>query len=67
MAGILDGGFDVLGPADTQDTFIVDMNVVVVAQIVVEPSVALIWAFLVDLFDFVGQTLILLSPAAQLP
>ena len=67
MAGILDGGFDVLGPADTQNTFIVDMNVVVVAKIVVEPSVALIGAFLVDLFDFVGQTLVLLSPAAQLP
>ena len=42
------------------------MDTIVVTKIIVEPSIALIRAFLMDLFDFVGQTLIFLSSAAQL-
>lgn len=53
------------GPADPQHPLVVDMDAVVVAQIIVEPSVALIWAFRMELFEPVGQLLILSSPAAQ--
>lgn len=51
VAGVLDGGFDVPGPADTQHTLIVDMDAMVVTQVIVEPSVALIRAVLMDLLD----------------
>jgi hypothetical protein len=35
VVAILDGGFDILLPADPQDSFVVDMNVMVVAKVVV--------------------------------
>jgi hypothetical protein len=36
----------------------------VMAQIIIEPSVAFVRAFFVDLFNLVGQTLIFRSPTA---
>ena len=54
------------GPADPQHPLVIDMDTIVVTKIIVEPSIALIRAFLMDLFDFVGQTLIFLGSAAQL-
>lgn len=65
VAGILDGGFDVPGPTDTQHTLIVDMDAIVVAEIIVEPSIAFIRTFCMDFFHDLGQMLVLLSPAAQ--
>lgn len=60
---ILDGRFDILDLTDALHPLIVRMDVMVVAQIVIEPSVAFIW----DFFKDTGQTLVLLSPATQFP
>ena len=43
------------------------MDAIVVTQIVIEPPIALIRAFLMDFFDLVSQALILLSSMAQFP
>lgn len=67
VAGVLDGRLDISGPADAQHTLIVDMDTVVVAQIIIEPAVTLIRAFLVDLFYDTGQTFIFRCPAAHFP
>lgn len=55
------------GPANTQHTLIINMDAVVVAQIVIEPPVAFVRAFRMDLFNLIRQSLIFLSPAAQVP
>lgn len=60
-------GAYIFGPADTQHSLIIDMDTIVVTQIVIEPPIALIRAFLMDLFDLVSQALILLSSMAQFP
>lgn len=65
VAGVLDGGFDVPDPTDTQHTLIVDMDAIVVAQIIIEPSVAFIRAFAMDFFHDACQALVLHSPSAQ--
>ena len=62
---VFHSGPNIPGPADTQHSFIIDMDTIVVTQIVIESSVALIWAFLVDLLDPVCQTLVLYSSAAR--
>ncbi len=67
VAGVLDGGFDVPGPADAQHPLVIDMDAVVVPQIVIEPSVAFVWTFFMDPLNFISQTPVLLSSAAQLP
>lgn len=67
MAAVFHCGAYIFGPADTQHSLIVDMDTVVVTQIVVEPPIALIRAFLMYFFNLVSQTLILLSSMAQLP
>lgn len=66
-AGVLDGRLDIPGPADAQHTLIVHMDTVVVAQIIIEPAVTLIRAFLVALFYDTGQTFIFRCPAARFP
>ena len=66
MAAVLDGGSDIPGPANTQHPLIIDVNAIVVAKIVIESPIALIWTFFMDLLDFVSQLLIFLRPAAQL-
>lgn len=55
------------GPANAQHTLIVNMDAVVVAQIIIEPPVAFVRAFRMDLFNLIRQSLIFLSPAAQVP
>lgn len=62
---VLDGGFDISGQADPQHPLVIDVDAVVVAQIVIEPPVALIRAFFMNLLDCVSQTLVFLGPAAQ--
>lgn len=64
---VLDGGFDILGPADAQHALVIDMDAIVVAKVVIEPPVPLIRALLMDLLNRVSQTFIFLSPAAQFP
>ena len=41
------------------------MDAAVMAQIVVEPPVSLIWAFLVELFELFSKPLILRGPLAH--
>lgn len=67
LVSILDGGFDIPDSADTQHTLIVHMDAVVVAQVIIEPAVTFIRAFLVDSFYDTSQALILCRPAARFP
>lgn len=57
---VLDRRTDIFNPADAEHSLVVDMNAAVMAQIVIEPPVALIRAFRMELFK------LLRSPAAQL-
>lgn len=52
------------GPADPQHSLVIDMDTMIMAKIIIEPSVAFVRAFFVDLFNRVGQTLIFCSPTA---
>jgi hypothetical protein len=54
----------IFGTADAQHSLVIHMDTMVVAQIIIEPSVAFVRAFFVDLFNLVGQTLIFRSPTA---
>lgn len=58
---------DIPGPANAQHTLVVDIDAMVMAKVVIESPVSLVWALLVDLLDLVSQTLIFLSSAAQFP
>ena len=61
----LDRGTDISGPADAEHPFVVDMDAAVMAQIVIEPPVALVWAFLMELFELFSKPLILCGPLAH--
>ena len=67
MAAVFHRGAYIFGPADAQHPLIIHMDAIVVTQIVIEPPIALIRAFLMDFFDLVSQALILLSSMAQFP
>ena len=41
------------------------MDTVVMTQIVIEPPVALVWAFLMELFELFSKPLILCGPLAH--
>lgn len=41
------------GPADSQYPLVIDMDTIVVAQVIIESPVAFIWAFPMDLFNFI--------------
>lgn len=56
---ILDRGLNIPHTADAQDPFVVDMDVLVMPQIVVDPAVALVRAFHMNLFNFLSKLLIL--------
>ena len=58
---------NISGPADTKHSFVIDVDAIVMAQVVIEPPAAFIRAFLVDFLGFVSQALILRSPMAQFP
>ena len=63
---VLDRGTDISDPADAEHPLVVDMNAVIMAQVVVEPPVALIRAFRMDLLNRIRKAFILRSPPAQL-
>ena len=67
MVVVLDRGADISDPADAENPLVVDMDAAVMAQIVIEPPVALVWAFRMELFEFFRKPFILRSPPAQLP
>ena len=62
---IFHGRADISGPADAEHPFVIDMDTSVMAQIVVEPPVSLIRAFLVELFELFSKPLILCGPLAH--
>ncbi len=66
MAGVLDGRFDIPGPADTQHPLIIDIDALIMAQLVVYPAVAHIRVLRVNLLDLIRQCLILCCPATEL-
>ena len=59
VAAVFDSGFDAHGTADSQDTFVVHMNTVVVPQFVIDAPVAFIRAVHVNLFDLLGKSCVL--------
>ncbi len=63
---IFHGRSDISGPADAEHPFVFDMDAAVMAQIVVEPPVALIRTFRMELFELFRKPFILRSPPAQL-
>ena len=63
---VLDGGLDALSPADAKNSFVVYMNMLVVLQIVIDATVAFIWAVHVDLLDLLGKLHVLCGSGTQL-
>ncbi len=63
---VLDCRTDISDPADAEHPLVIDMDAVVMAQIVIEPPVALVRAFGVELFEFFRKPFILCGPLAQL-
>lgn len=63
---IFHGRAYISGPADAEHPLVVDMDAAVMAQIVIEPPVALIRTFRMELFEFFRKPFILRSPPAQL-
>ncbi len=66
VTAVLDGGFNPLGTADTQDTLVVDVNAVVMPQLVVDAPVSLVRAIHVDLLYLLGKLCVFNDPGAQL-
>lgn len=62
---IFHGRANISGPADAEHPLVVDMDAAVMAQIVIEPPVALVWAFLVELFELFSKPIILRGPLAH--
>ena len=62
VAAVLDGGLDALGTANPENTLVVYMNVVVMPEIVIDAAVTLVWAFRVDLLDFLCNLQVLHRP-----
>ena len=53
------------GSADAEYPLIINVNAMVMAQVVIESTVAFIWTFLVNLFNLVRKAFILRSSPAQ--
>ena len=53
------------GSADAEHPLVIDVDTIVMAQVVIEPPVAFIRAFLVDFFNLVRKAFILRSSPAQ--
>ena len=67
MVVVLDRGADISDPADAENPLVVDMDAAVMAQIVVEPPVALVRAFGVELFELFRKPFILCGPFPRVP
>ena len=53
------------GSADAEHPLVIDVDTMVMAQVVIESTVAFIWAFLVNLFNLVRKAFVLRSSPAQ--
>jgi len=56
---VLDRGLDIFLPADPQDSFIVDVDVMVMTEIVIDTAITLVRAFRMDLLDLFGDCFVL--------
>lgn len=65
MIAVLDGGLDVPDPADPEDPLVTYMDPMVMLQFVPDPPVALIRAFLMNLFYLFRNLLVFRSSVAQ--
>ena len=65
MVVVLDRGTDISDPADAEHPLVIDVDTVVMAQVVIESPVALIRAFLMELFELFSKPLILCGPLAH--
>ena len=65
VAAVLDGGLNAFGAADTQNAFVIDIYIVVMAQFVVDAPVALVRALRVNLLDFFRKRRVLYSTGTQ--
>ena len=66
VTAVLDGGLDPFGAANAEDTFVVDVNVMVMPQLVIDASVALVRAVHVDLLNLLSKLRVLSGPGTQL-
>ena len=66
MTAVLDGRLDPFGAANAENTLVVHMNVMVMPQIVIDATVAFIWAVHVDLLDLLGKLHVLCGSGTQL-
>lgn len=62
MAAILDSGLNAFSTANSENTLIVHMNMVVVPKIVIDAAIALVRAFHVDLLNFLCNLLVFPCP-----
>ena len=67
VVAVLDGGLDASGSANTENSFVVYMDVFIVTQVVVDASIAFVWALHVDLLHLLRDLLVLHDPGTQLP
>ena len=65
MVVVLDRGTDISGPADAEHSLVIDMNATVMAQVVIEPPVALVRALRVNLLDLFRKRCVLYSTGTQ--
>ncbi len=62
---IFHGRTDISGPTDTKHPFVIDIDPIVMTQIVIQPSVSLIWVVCVNLFEFIRKALVFCIPLTQ--
>ena len=66
VVAVLDGGLDAPGAADAQNALVIDVDIVIVAQLVVDTPITLVRAFHVDPLHFFGEYLVLCRSSADL-
>ena len=62
---VFHGSAYISGSANTEYPLVINMNAIVMAQVIIESTVAFIWTFLVNLFSLVRKAFILRSSPAQ--
>ena len=67
VVAVLNCGFYILCPANSQNPLVVDMDTVIMPQIVVDPAISLVRAFHVDLLHCFCTLFILCGSYTQLP
>ncbi|MBP1919492.1 hypothetical protein J2Z34_001981 [Youngiibacter multivorans] len=58
MTVVLDGGFNVFAPANTKCFLVGYLDTMIVAQVISNSAITLVWTFSVDFFGKLSDTLI---------